>query len=148
MRSGSILKNCKITRVMNAVAAGTSAQNTSVLDMQGYDAVIFVALLGAVTDASVLTLTAKENTANSTSSPTPTDVSGGATSAVTASANSNHVLASDVIRPSKRYVFAALTRTAQNAAIDGVIAIQYRARDLPVTQPATLIASALSTPEV
>jgi hypothetical protein len=53
-----------------------------------------------------------------------------------------------VVRPSKRYVFANLTRTTANATIDGIIAIQYRTRNLPVTQPATLAASALSTPEV
>lgn len=144
----SILKDCVITRVMNAVAAGTSAQNTSVLDMAGFDGVIFIALLGTVTDASVVTLTAKENTASSTSSPTPTSVTGGATADITAATDSNHYLVVDVIRPSKRYVYAALTRTTQNAVIDGVIAIQYRSRTVPVSQPAALVGSALSSPEV
>lgn len=144
----SILKDCKITRVMNAVTAGQTSQDSSVLDMAGFDGVIFIALLNTVVDTCVLTLTAKENTANSTSSPTPTSVTDGATAALTASGNSNNVLAVDVVRPSKRYVFANLTRTTANATIDGIIAIQYRTRNLPVTQPATLAASALSTPEV
>jgi hypothetical protein len=144
----SMLKDCKITRVLNSVTAGTSAQNTSVLDMSGWDGVLFVALLGDVTSGSVLTLTAYENTANSTSSPTPTAVTGGATSAVTAGASDadNLALIVDVNRPSKQYVYAALTRTTQNAVIDGVVAIQYKGRTAPVTQGATVLASALSTP--
>lgn len=146
----SLLKDCKITRVENAAAAGTSEIKTDVLDMTGYDGVLFIAILGDVTDTSVLTLTAKENTANSDSSPTPTAVTDGATAAHTATAADadNKMLVVDVVRPSKRYVFASLTRTTANAVVDAIIAIQYRARDLPVTQGSTVLASALSTPMV
>lgn len=144
-----MLKDCKITRVANAAAAAQTEVLTDVLDMTGYDSVIFVALLGDVTVSSVLTLTAKENTANSTSSPTPTAVTGGATAAYTATATDadNKALVVDVIRPSKQYVFASLTRTAANAVVDGIIAIQYRSRLTPVTQGSTILASALSSPE-
>ena len=34
------------------------------------------------------------------------------------------------------------------ATLDSILALQYRARNVPVTQPATVLASALSTPEV
>lgn len=144
----SLLKDCKITRVANAAAAGTSEVLTSVLDMTGYDGVLFVAALGDVTATSVVTLTAKGNTASSTSSPTPTDVTDGVTAAFTAGASDadNKLLVVDVVRPSQRYVFASLTRTTANAVVDGIIAIQYRGRSLPVTQGSTVLASALSTP--
>lgn len=142
----SILKDCKITRVMNAVAAGTSAQSTTALDMSGYNSVIYIALLGTVTDGSILTLTAFDNAANSNSGGTA--VSGGAAAAYTAASDSNHYLVTDVIRPTGRYSYAQLTRTAQNAAIDGILAIQYNADTKPVAQPAALVAAALSTPEV
>ena len=33
------------------------------------------------------------------------------------------------------------------ATVDSIIALQYRAKNIPVTQPATVIASALSSPE-
>lgn len=141
----SLLKDAKVTRVMNAVAAGQTAQSTTALDMSGYDAVLYVVLFGTVTDNSVLTATANENASNSNSGGTA--VTGGATAAVTAATNSNNVMLVDVVRQSKQYSYLTITRTAQNAAIDGVIAIQYRTRSLPVTQPTTVIGSALSTPE-
>lgn len=145
MQELSLLKGCKISRVMNAVVAGTSEQDSTVLDMTGFDAVLFIALLGDVTSGSVITLTVKENSANSTSSPTPTAVTNAATAAYTAGATDadNAALIVDVVRPTKRYVFAALTRTTQNAPIDGMIAIQYRTRDIPVSLDATVLAAAL-----
>lgn len=134
-----------------AAVAATAAQTevlTSVYDMAGWDGIVYIAYLGDVANTSVLTLTAKENSANSTSSPTPTAVTDGATSAFTADATSadDKLLVVDVVRPSKRYQFASLTRTTANAVVNGILAIRYRSRSLPVTQPATVIASAKSTP--
>lgn len=144
----NLLKDCKISRVENAAAAAQTELQTDVLDMSGFDAVCFIALLGDVTTGSVLTLTAKQNTANSVSSPTPTDVTDGdATFTAGASDADNKLLVVDVIRPAERYVFASLTRTTANAVVDGIIAIQYRTKDFPVTQPSSILASALSTPE-
>lgn len=140
----SIMRDCKITRVSNAVAAGTSDISSSVMDMTGFDRIAFVVFLADVIDGSVLTLTARQNTANSSSTPTPTST-GVATAAFTASATSadNKMLMVDVVRPIERYVFAFLTRITQNAAIDGIFAIQYNARTNQVTQPAEMIASVL-----
>src|SRR5258707_107265 len=124
-------KDCLITRVSNSAAAGTSEVDSTILDMTNYDAVCFIALFNTVVDASVLTLTAKENTTSSTSGATA--VTGGAAGPITASTNSNAVMMTDVIRPAKQFVYAALTRTAQNATLDGIIAIQYRVGKVPVT---------------
>jgi hypothetical protein len=135
----NFLKDCKITRVMNAVAAGTSEQKSSVLDMAGFDSVCFILALGTVTDASVVTATIYENTASSTSSPAP--VTSGVVATLTASTDSNHLLVTEVIQPVKEFVFLDITRVTQNAAIDSVIAIQFNAKNKPVTQPATLVNS-------
>lgn len=110
--------------------------------MQGYDGVVFIALLGDVTATSVVTLTAKQNTANSTSSPTPTTAV--ATTAFTAGASDadNKAVVVDAFRPTSRYVFASLTRTVANAVVDGIIAIRYRGSKAPVTQGSTVLASA------
>ena len=144
----NLLKDVRIDRVGNSVAAGTTEVLSSVVDMQGYDGVCFVALLGDVTVNSVLTLTAKENTANSTSSPTPTNITDGATAAHTATASDadNKLLVVDVVRPSKRYVFASLTRTAANAVVDGILALRYRCRDFPQGLSTTILKAAQSTP--
>jgi hypothetical protein len=142
-----LLNQSVITRVSNAVSAGTTAVDSTILDMSGFDAVVFVVCLNTVTSGSVMTLTAMENTSSSTSGATA--VTNGATATITDSggASSNGVFVSDVIRPSQRYVYANFTRTTANAAIDSIIAVQYRARNIPTTQPATVLASVTSTPE-
>lgn len=145
----NLLKDCKITRLKNAVTAGTSDQDGSVLDMSGYDSVLFVAALGDVTDTSVLELQAFGNTADSTSSPTPVELTADSvTYTAGASDADNKLLVVDVVRPGYRYVFPRLKRGTANAVIDGIFAIQYRAKDVPVTQGSTVLASALVGPGV
>lgn len=139
----SLIHDVKITVVAAAAAAAQTEVVSSVLDMQGWDGVMFVALTGDVTADAVLTLTAKGNTENSTSSPTP--VTQVATSAFTADGTNadSKALVVDVNEPALRYVFASLTRTAANAVVGGIIAIQYKAALKPTVQDATVIASAV-----
>lgn len=138
----NLSKDVKITVVAAAATAAQTAVTSDVLDMSGYDGVMFIALTGDVTATSVLTLTAKANSANSTSSPTP--VTQKATDAFTAGASDadSKALVVDVYRPTLRYVFAELTRTTANAVVGGIIAIQYSAANKPTTQAASVIASA------
>lgn len=139
----SLLKNVKVSVVAASAAAAQTEVVSSVLDMQGYDGVMFVALLGDVTATSVLTLTAKGNSANSTSTPTP--VVQAATSAFTAAASDadDTALVVDVYDPALRYAFASLTRTTANAVVNGIIAIQYKAEYRPTTQAASVLAAAM-----
>jgi hypothetical protein len=148
MFRGPMLRRAKITRISNSSAAAQTEVVSDVLDMAGYDSVMIIATLGDVTSTSVLTLTVKENTANSTSSPTPSTVTD-ATCTFTAGATDadNKLMIVDVIRPSKRYVFASLTRTTANAVVDSITAIQYNSRSVDVSQGSTVLKSALSTPE-
>lgn len=137
-----LTKNVKISVVSGAAVAGTSSIDSSVLDMTGYDGVMFIALLGDVTDTSVLTLTAKGNSANSTSSPAP--VTQKATDAFTANATTadSKALVVDVFKPTLRYMFATLTRATANAVVGGIVAIQYSASNKPTSHDASVIASA------
>lgn len=138
----NLSKDIKITVVEAAAGAAQTELVTDILDMSGYDGVMFIALTGDVTADCVLTLTAKANSANSTSSPTP--VTQKATSAFTAAAADadSKALVVDVYKPTLRYVFASLTRTAQNAVVGGIIAIQYGASNKPTSHDASVIASA------
>lgn len=138
----NLLKDCKITVVEAAAAAAQTELVTDVLDMSGYEGVIFIAMLGDVSDTSVLTLTVKGNSANSVSSPSP--ITQKATDAFTAGAATadSKVIAVDVYRPTLRYIFGSLTRTAANAVVGGIIAIQYGAHNKPTTQDTSVIASA------
>jgi hypothetical protein len=141
----SILKDCKVTRVLNSVVAGTSDQDGTVLDMTGFDNVMFVAALGDVTSGSVLELQVFGNTASSTSSPTPVELTNDSAGPNTAGAsdNDNKLYIVDVQRPAYQYVFPRVKRGTANAVIDGVFAIQYKAESVPQVQGSTVFASAL-----
>lgn len=134
----SLVKDALWTKVANAATAATTEVDSTILDMSGYDSVVFCVSLATVTDASVLTAAVQQNTANSTSGMTA--ITNGAAT-FTASSSSNTLMLSEVFRPSQRYVRLAFTRTAQNAAIDNIVAIQFNARSLPVTQGSTVLAS-------
>lgn len=138
----NLSKGIKVTVVEAAAAAAQTELVTDVLDMSGYEGVMFIALTGDVTTASVLTLTVKGNSANSVSSPAP--VTQKATDAFTADGTSadSKALMVDVYKPALRYVFGSLTRTDANAIVGGIIAIQYGAKTKPTTQAASVIASA------
>lgn len=135
-----------------AVADGTAEVLTAVEDMAGYDEIAFLVLLGDVDTAAVLTFQPKENTASSTSSPTPTAISvasGSVSGAVTAvittggsvltedTANlDNKLVVVNVARNkiSKRYVFLSITATVESFEIVSIITIKSRPRDKKVAQ--------------
>lgn len=136
----NLYHDAKFIVVEAAAAAGQTELVTDVVDTQGYDSIAFIALMGDVTDTSVLTLTAKTNTANSVSSPTPVTLADTATFTAGASDADSKILMLDINKPRARYVFASLTRTTANAVVGGVIAVLYNAHNRPVTQDATVIA--------
>ena len=136
----NLIKDVKILRVSDAVAAGTTTLTTSVVDTQGFESVAFIAVLGDVTDTSVLTLTGKTNSADSTSGASALSK----TVSFTADATSadDNMLILDLNKPRDRYAFATLDRATANAAVDGIFALLYNAQERPVTQDTAVIASA------
>lgn len=141
----SLLKDAKISRVVNGAAAGTSDQTSAAaLDMTGFDSVLFFACLGDVTNTSVLTLTAYSVATNAVTG----GASEGATAAFTADATSadQAIIAVEVHRPANRYVYCTLNRATANAVLDGIFAIQFNSKAMPVTQAAGLIASKFAGP--
>ena len=136
----NLMKDVKVTVVEAAGGAAQTELVTDILDMSGYEGVMFLALLGDVTSGSVLTLTAKGNSANSVSTPTPV-AQGNATFTAGATDADSKLLMVDVYKPPLRYMFGSLTRTTQDAIVGGIIAIQYGAHNKPTTQDASVIAS-------
>jgi hypothetical protein len=130
----------KITRVLNAVAAGTTNQNTSSVDMTGWDSVEFVAHLGALTATQVTKLKAQSSSDDAVADAYA-DVSGAATAAA-ADADSGKLLRCEVMASGgrERYMRAVVVRGTENAVINSVIAIQRRGRRLPLTQSTTVSA--------
>lgn len=134
-----MLKEVKATRVMNAVAAGTTVQNGSILDMSGFDGVLFIAAFGALTATQVTSLKAQQDT--DPAGGTMADLEGSLVGPL-ADSDSNQCLMLDVYRPQERYVRPVVNRLTANAVIDGVLAIQYRASKKPTVQDVTTIAFA------
>lgn len=138
------------------VADGTAEVLTSVEDMSGFDEITFIVYHGDIDAAAVMTYTVKENTANSTSSPTPTTITGtvvtgtgatiasGALTITEASGNlDDKILIFTVSHSalSKRYVFLSITCTVESHEVNGIITIKGRAKSLPVTQGTGVVAT-------
>lgn len=133
----NLLKDVKVTRVLNAVAAGITNQNGSTLDMSGWDGVTFIASLGTLTATQVTGIKVQQGQASNMADAADlinTNVG------PMADGDSNKCIVVDVYRPLERYVRCVVTRGTANAVIDGAIAIQYRGRKSPVTQDTTTIA--------
>lgn len=133
-----LLKHAKLTRVMNAVAAGVSDQNSTIVDMQNFEGVLFLASFGALTATQVTQIKAQQGAASDLSDAQ--DLLGTLVGPL-ADADGNKCLALDVYKPRERFVRLVVDRGTANAVIDGVIAIQYGARTEPTSQDSTIKAS-------
>lgn len=131
----------KTINVSLATVAGTSTVTSSVVDMTGYNACRFVCTTGDATSGTVLTLTVKSNTANSTSSPTPVTEASSTVTSASATDCDEKILIVDVIKPGGKYVFATLGRSTQNCVMNSMVCELYNAKALPVTADATVVAS-------
>jgi hypothetical protein len=136
-------KNVKVSHVLNAVAAGTSNQTSSEIDMQGWDGVMFIADIGALTGTQVTALEAQGSNISGSETAFTTD----AVTPPMADADSNKLLILDIFRPVTRYLKAVVERGTANAVINCVIAIQYRGDKAPFTAAASVSwASAFVSP--
>lgn len=133
----NIGKNIKVTRVLNAVAAGTTVQNSSVLDMSGFDGVVFIGAVGALLAGAVTGLKAQQGQAANLSDAA--DLEGSLASIPDTGSNGMAIV--DIYRPQERYVRAVFNRAVATAVLDGIIAIQYKGSKAPTTQDATVIAA-------
>jgi hypothetical protein len=122
----------------NLVAAGTTVQNGTVIDVAGYDGVFFIAKFGALTANQVTSMQAQQDSVAAFSSNN--NIAGSKTDALADNA-SNKCLTLDVSQPTKRYVRAVINRATANAAIDSCIAICYRAGYKPTTHNSSVYAS-------
>lgn len=136
---GSLLKDCKILKIEDSVAAGKAATVSDVVDTAGYGGACFVYKLGTVTDGAAVTLKVSQNTANSTSKMA--DLSGATAAIAVASGDSEQTLVVDVVRPRERYLIATITTATQNVEVDSGFCILYNPVKKPVAQPATIDAS-------
>ena len=129
----NLSKAAKVSRVMNAVAAGTSDQNSSSVDMKGFDACQFVVAFGAITASAVTSVHVETSSDDSTFN----DLEG--TNVAVADDDGNQLVIVEVDCPQERYLRVVVDRGTQNAVIDGAIAFQHKADTEPVTHDTSTV---------
>ena len=131
----NVSRGIKFTRVLDAVAAGTSDQNSSSVDMKSFDACTFVIGFGAITASAVTSVKIQGSDDDSTWS----DLTG--TAITVADSDDDKIVLAEINQPQQRYVRCVVDRGTQNAVIDFAVALQSQASVAPVTQSATVLGS-------
>lgn len=140
-----LVAEAKFTVVVTVQGDGQATVSSDILDMAGFDSILFIAQFADVDTTSVLTLTAQQDIANAGGGMAT--LTGSATFEAGATDADDDVLILDIHRPRDRYVRCQVVIATANAVLASVIAVQYNAHTLPVTQSSTVLDSAmLSTP--
>jgi hypothetical protein len=113
-----------------AGAAGTTDIEGTSVDMQGFEAVLFTVIMGAITANAVTALKVQQSDDDG-AADAYSDLEG--TSQTIGDGDDGEVFYVDVFRPSKRYVRLYIDRATQNAVVAAAIAQQYHCREQPVT---------------
>ena len=122
----------KTTRVSNAVAAGVTTINSAIIDTLGFDSTRFEVLVGAINATGSVGITVQQGNVSDLS-----DAQNLAGAVSLNDTDDNKVAILEVLRTSRRYLRVQVTRGTANSVIDGIIALQYGARNLPTTDDAT-----------
>ena len=131
----NISKGAKLTRVIKATAAGTSAVNGSTIDMKGYDSVTFVVGFGAITSGAVTSIKAQQGAASDLADAA--DLAG--TSITVEDSDDDQAVMLEINQPRERYVRVVVSRATQSSEVDFAVALQSKASTEPVTHDTTTV---------
>jgi len=137
----NFLTSVKIDHVNSPITAASSTDdNSEILDMSGFEGVVFITPITDSAETGVAALTVEQNTINSDTGMAA--VAGGSAVATSAGDDdlNNRLLIVDVYKPLERYVQGVLTSAVANIAFGDTIAIRYGARSLPQTQGTASVA--------
>lgn len=118
-----LTEQCKFTYISDYATASTTDVTATAVDMAGYEGVVFVVKIGVAAANNILK--AQQSADNSTFA----DLEG--TGVTSGTSPSYEQLVLDILHPTDRYVRPYMTLDT-SSAIDSILAIQYRHRDLPV----------------
>lgn len=136
-----LLHNARIDQVLGYFAAGTTKRTSAILDMAGYDGVLFVAGLGTIIEAGTVDVFVEQNVANSGTGMARLATTTAHTVTAAQAALTQSCIAVDVYRPAERYLQCNITPAAQNAVILGIVAIRYKGRVSPEVQSTNVLKS-------
>lgn len=127
----------------NAIGAGAAIDtNSTRIDMEGYEGVVFILPIDDSVATGVASLTVEQNDADSDDGMSALV---GAVASKTCLVNDDlngQLLIVDVLRPAKRYVQAVATSATANIAFGNMIALKYSGRIAPVPPDAGVAAIA------
>ncbi len=124
----NLSKNVLVTSVLDVTSAASTDTEATVLDMSGFEGVLFVARFATDNTSTMKGLHVQAGASSDGSDAI--DVTG---SEVTCTSTAAAVVVLDVYKPTKRYVEAVL-ETSASTDQNTITAVQYGARVLPVTQ--------------
>ena len=127
----NLSKAVKITQAITVTngAAGTTDIAGATLDMQGFEGVLMVVTMGAITTNAVTSIKAQQGAASNLSDAA--DLEG--TSQTIADDDDEQTFYIDLYQPQERYVRLYVDRATQNAVVADALYIQYGARELPTS---------------
>lgn len=139
----SLLKEAKFMSGMNAQAAGVTTINGNGIDTAGFDGVCFVAHIGTLTAGQVTFMKVQMSNDNGVADAYADYGGTGGKCGPMADGDSNKCLVLDVFQPTKRWVRPVIVRGTQNAVIDSVVTILYRAMKQAPVQPTSDVSASL-----
>lgn len=140
-------KSNLVSQILGYFAAGTTKRTSSIIDMSGYDGVLFIIGLGTLIEAGTLDGFVEQNIANSASGMARLATTSAYTVTAADALKTQSCILVDVFRPQERYLQCNITPASQNAVVLGITAIRYRGRVKPESQDSTvLVATSLGSP--
>ena len=127
---GFLADEAKVTKIADATVAGVTTINSAVIDMAGYDAVLFLTSAGAIAATGTAVVKVQQDSALAFGAGA--DLAGTGQSFI--DTDDNKSVAVDVKRPLERFLRLVIARATANSDWSPIWAIQYRSRKLPVTQ--------------
>jgi hypothetical protein len=136
-----LTENVLISECLAPVSAGSSINsNSDILDMAGWDGVVFIVPITDSATGGIATLTVEGDEANADTGMTAlTGASVTETSLTPGDDLNNKLLIVDVFHPLLRYIQGVVTSSGANIAYGNMIAIRYRGKVAPVIDDATVI---------
>ncbi len=125
----NLTKNVKVSLAKEAQTANTTAVNSSIIDMQGFEGVVFVGTIGTANSGNYAKI--QQGAASDLSDAA--DLEG--TKVIPGDNGDSFMI--DVYRPTERYVRCVVTRGASTTTGD-IYALQYGARKVPVSHGSTI----------
>lgn len=139
--------NVKVDQVLGYYAAGTTKRTSDILDMSGFEGVLFIAELGTLIENGTLDVFVEQNTANQTSGMARVATTTVHTVTAANAALAKSCILVDIYQPQERYLQCNITPATQNAVILGITAIRYSGKVKPDASATAIKSTFLQSPE-